>query len=73
MAQLPGGRLLIQQVDGTVVIFDSYTDETYLTFDPSSGDACAKAQKLIHDDPRMDDEQKCFAHFWSGYFYANAC
>lgn len=68
----PDGRIKIQQNDGVVSIFDSYTDEVFLTFNPHDADACAKAQKNIHDCEKLDDEQKSFAHFWSGYFYAHA-
>lgn len=68
----PDGRILIQQNDGIVTIVDSYTQEEYLRFDPSDADIAAKAQKLIYDCNKLTDEQKCFAHFWSGYFYAHA-
>ena len=43
-----------------------------LRFDPTDGDAAAKAQLIIHKTDQLTDEQKCFAHFWSGYFYAYA-
>lgn len=68
----PDGRILIQQNDGVVSIFDQYTEEVYITFDPYDPNAAATAQKLIHDHEKLDAEQKCFAHFWSGYFYAHA-
>lgn len=69
----PDGDWLIQQHDGTVVLFHRYTEEEIVRFDPSDGDACAVAQGIIHADDRLNDEQKSFAHFWSGYFYAHAC
>lgn len=70
MAQLPpDGNWLIQQIDGLVILFERYTETEIVRFDPSDADACAKAQKLIHDDRRLTEEAKCFAHFWSGYFY----
>jgi hypothetical protein len=27
---------------------------------------------VINDAPELNDEEKTFAHFWSGYFYAHA-
>lgn len=73
MAQLPpDGEILIQQNDGFVSIFNQHTQEEFLRFDASDADAAAKAQAAIHQDSRLTDEQKCFAHFWSGYFYAHA-
>ena len=30
----PDGRILIQQNDAVVSIFDQYTEEVYITFDP---------------------------------------
>lgn len=72
MARLPGERYLIQQNGGQVAIFDETTDEVLLTFNPSDVNASAIAQKQIHELEQLDDEQKVFAHFWSGYFYAHA-
>jgi hypothetical protein len=73
MAQLPpDGEWLIQQIGGEVVLFHRFTEDEVVRFDPSSGDASARAQAVIHGDVRLTDEQKSFAHFWSGYFYANA-
>jgi hypothetical protein len=68
----PDGEWLVQQVDGEVIIFNRYTEEEVVKFDPSDPDASAKAQKVIYDDERLDPQQKCFAHFWSGYFHAHA-
>ena len=79
MAQLPpDGEWLIQQIGGEVVLFHRYTEEEVVRFDPSDADVCSKAQKKIHDfksettGVELTAEQKCFAHFWSGYFYAHA-
>lgn len=69
MARLPSERYLIQQIDGMVVLFEDYTENEIVRFDPSDKDATAKAQKVIHDS-QLSEEDKCFAHFWSGYFYA---
>lgn len=73
MAQLPpDGNLLIQQIGGEVILFERYTEVEYLRFDPSDANAAAQAQRVIYDCEQLTDEQKCFAHFWSGYFYAHA-
>ena len=73
MAQLPpDGRILIQQHDGLVTIFDQYTQDEILRVDPTDANAMALVQQTIHDSYQLDAEQKCFAHFWCGYFYAHA-
>ncbi len=73
MAQLPpDGEILIQQNDGIVTIFNQHTQEEFLRFDSGDANAAAQAQAAIHQETRLTEEQKCFAHFWSGYFYANA-
>lgn len=73
MARLSAyGPWLIQQQDGLVMLFHEYTDEHVVRFDPRDGSAAAQAQKVIHDHKALTDEEKCFAHFWSGYFYAHA-
>ena len=71
MAMLPSDRYLIQQIDGEVVLFEVGTEREIVRFDPSSGNSSSMAQKVIFDS-ELGDEDKCFAHFWSGYFYANA-
>jgi len=73
MAQLPpDGNWLIQQIGGEVILFHRYTEYEIVKFDPSNSDAAAKAQKIIYDSDKLTDEEKSFAHFWSGYFYRNA-
>jgi hypothetical protein len=73
MAQLPpDGDWLIQQIDGQVILFQRYTEREIVRFDPSDGNAAARAQLVIHESDQLTDEQKNFAHFWSGYFYAHA-
>ena len=72
MAQLPGGDWLIQQIGGMVILFRRYTEEEIVRFDPSSGEYAAIAQGVIANCTELDQEQKSFAHFWSGYFYAYA-
>lgn len=68
----PDGRILVQQNDGIVTVFDSCSQEEYIRFNPSDMDDAAKAQLKIFACQQLTDEQKCFAHFWSGYFYAHA-
>lgn len=76
MAVLPGERYLIQRIGDRVILFERYTEREITSFpvgDPTEDrDEVARAQKLIHDSPDLSDEEKCFAHFWSGYFWAYA-
>ncbi|AEV52007.1 hypothetical protein [Rhodococcus phage REQ1] len=73
MAQLPpDGTLLIQQIDGDVVIFDRHTQEEFYRFDPSTPSSLGPTLGAIWGDDRFDPEQKCFTAFWAGYFYANS-
>jgi hypothetical protein len=73
MAQLPpNGNWLVQQIDGEVIIYHRDTEEEVVRVDPSDHDAIAKAQHTIYLSDKLTDEEKCFAHFWSGYFYAHA-
>ena len=71
MARLPSGEYLIQQIGGQVVLFKEYTEEEIVRFDPSDYIATAFAQRTIYIS-KLSDEDKCFAHFWSGYSYAYA-
>jgi hypothetical protein len=76
MARLPGERFLIQQIGGEVVLFEEGTEREIVRFDPhgsGGADASAKAQGVINSSTEMNGEEKAFAHFWSGYFYAYAC
>lgn len=63
---------LIQQIDGKVILFHEYTEAEIVRFDPSDANAAAQAQQKIYATAELTDEQKAFAHFWSGYFYAHA-
>jgi hypothetical protein len=63
---------MIQQNDGMVTIFHEHTQEHLLQFNPGNANETAITQKLIHDLPQLNEEEKCFAHFWSGYFYAHS-
>lgn len=73
MAQLPpDGEYLVQQVGDDVVLFHRYTEEELVRFNPTDGDATARAQRVIAELEQLTVEQRSFAHFWSGYFYAHA-
>ena len=72
MASLPSGDWLVQQNDGVVCVFNRHTEEEVVRFDPSNANEAAQAQKVIFGYHRMSDEDKSFAHFWCGYFYAHA-
>lgn len=72
MARLPSERFLIQQQDGHVVVFEEGTEEEVVRFPASDRNAVALAQEVIHGSDLLSDEDKAFAHFWSGYFYARA-
>lgn len=71
MARLPSEMYVIQQSDGMVYLTDDISGVDIVKFDPSDANAAAQAQKVIYDS-NLSDEDKCFAHFWSGYFYAHA-
>lgn len=72
MAQLPpNGDWLMQNIGGEVILFHRHTEEEVVRFNPADADALARAQHTIYLSP-LSDEAKCFAHMWSGYFYACA-
>jgi len=62
---------LIQQIGSQVILFEEGTEREIVRFDPADSNAAAQAQKVIHDSD-LSAEDKSFAHFWSGYFYAHA-
>lgn len=73
MAQLPpDGEWLVQQIASEVIVFQRGSEEEIVRYNVGNNDAMMKAQKVIHDSDRLTDEQKSFAHFWCGYFYAHA-
>lgn len=71
MARLPSEQFLIQHIGEQVILFEDMTEREIVKFDPTDSDAVARAQRIIFDS-ELGDEDKCFAHFWSGYFYAYA-
>lgn len=72
MATLPGDNWLMQQIGDEVILFERYTEREILRFTASDGNSAAKAQLGIYSNEELTPEQKAFAHFWSGYFYAHA-
>lgn len=73
MARLTeNSNFLIQEIGGRVILFHEGTEEEIANFDPADADNTAKAQKIIYDNTELTDEEKCFAHFWSGYFWAHS-
>ena len=72
MAQLPGERFLIQQIGDEVILFERGTEDEVVRFVAKDADHVSRAQGAIHYNERLTDEEKSFAHFWSGYFYAHA-
>jgi len=72
MARLPSERFLIQQIGEEVVLFEGGTEQEIVKFNPANADEVRKAQHTIYLSNDLSDEDKCFAHFWSGYFHAHA-
>ena len=71
MAQLPpDGNYLIQNINGRAVLFERDSERELVSFDPSDANDCARGQGRIAELTELTEEQKAFAHFWSGYFYA---
>lgn len=71
MARLPSDEYLIQQIGNEVVLFEDFTEREIARFNVLDAASVAKAQEDIHKS-ELNDEDKSFAHFWSGYFYAHA-
>jgi hypothetical protein len=61
---------LVQLIGHEVIVYQDGSEIEVVRYDHSDEDAMAKAQKVIHDSPLLSDEDKCFAHFWCGYFHA---
>lgn len=71
MARLPSEQYLMQRIGDDVVLFEDGTEEEIVRYQFDSRNATIQAQKVIHDS-KLSDEDKCFAHFWSGYFWAHS-
>ena len=72
MARLPSERYLIQPIGPYLVLYEDYTERELVRIPRDDGNEFAKAQKVIHDSGELSPEDKCFAHFWFGYFWAYA-
>lgn len=72
MARLPSEKFLVQKIGNDVIVYEDGTELEIVRFAATDSNATARAQKVIDDSPRMSAEDKCFAHFWCGYFYAYA-
>lgn len=68
----PDGEWKIQQIEGEVILYREGDEFEIVRFDPADANGAAIAQGTIAHSDLLTDEQKCFAHFWSGYFYAHA-
>lgn len=71
MATLPSSGFLVQSSGTEVFILNPHTEEELVRFNVRDPDTVAKAQQTIRELPELNDEDKSFAHFWSGYFYAH--
>ena len=73
MAQLPpDGEWLVQSTEGMTFIVNRYTEEEIVSFPARDANLTAQAMGVIHESDKLTDEQKCFAYFWCGYFYAHS-
>lgn len=72
MARLPSERYLMQDIGGRVVLFEDGTERELASFQAASEDMAVVAQCLMGALDELGDEDRCFAHFWSGYFHAHA-
>lgn len=66
----PDGRYLVQKMGQAIVIIETGTEEVLVSWTATDPGATARAQHDIHLHPDLTPEQKCFAHFWAGYFHA---
>jgi uncharacterized protein (DUF924 family) len=71
MARLPSTLYLMQQIGGVVILFEDGSEREIVRFDPTDMNATAQAQQTIAFSG-LSAEDKSFAHFWAGYFYAHA-
>lgn len=72
MARLPSQMFLMQQIEGMVVLFHEDSEEEIVRYNPSDDAATMQALHTIHETTLLSEEDKYFAHFWAGYFYAHA-
>lgn len=62
-------RLLMQQHDGRVVLFEEGSEIEFARFFPAFP---VPALESIKNDPRLSQDEIVRASFWAGYFYAHA-
>lgn len=72
MARLPSNSYLINQVRDDIIVWEDGTERELVRWNVYDTSATAKAQREIHESEELSDEDKSFAHFWAGYFYAHA-
>jgi hypothetical protein len=72
VARLPSERYLIQDIGGRAVLFEDGTERELASFEAAREDFALLAQVVIATDDELGDEDRCFAHFWSGYLHAHA-
>ena len=71
MAQLPNSDYLVQSAAPFIFLVHRHTEEELVKVDATNRDAVARAQYTIYTLEELSPEDKCFAHFWFGYFYAH--
>lgn len=69
--EVPGEVFVTETRDGAVQVLQNGWTEI-ARFDPHSMDAVAQAQLPIHLSG-LSQPEKDRAHFWSGFFYGQAC
>jgi len=74
MARLPSDKYLIQMLgDDSVMLFEDFTERQLVPrFSPADPEQTRPALKAIFENEELSDEDKIFAIFWVGYFFANA-
>jgi hypothetical protein len=74
MALLPGNMQITEIGDGQIAIIDSpgYDDEKVLfKYDGRNSRELVVMKDKIFNSDLLTDEQKFYAGFWMGYFYAH--
>lgn len=69
----PDGTWVIQQRDGMVYLFHGQTEFELLRFDPADRDTLGGVIAIMQEIEELTAEQRAWATFWAGYFYARAC
>lgn len=65
------GEIFVTEHDGIVTVTTAGTE--VVAFTAADGNAAARAQKRVYDCASLSQPEKDRAHFWSGFFYAQAC